>query len=84
MRFKTHSIPTYASFAMLSAGIMLSPGKIAAQTIIPIETQNNALILQADKNKDLGTVYFGKKLSNSNEYGEVSGVFKQTPDHSVY
>lgn len=82
MRFKTHSIPAYASFAMLSASIMLNPGKLTAQTIIPIETQNNALILQADTNKDLGTVYFGKKLSNSSEYGEVSGVFKQTPDYT--
>ncbi|WP_448634372.1 glycoside hydrolase family 36 N-terminal domain-containing protein [Pedobacter panaciterrae] len=82
MRFKTHSIPAYASFAMLSASIMLNTGKLVAQTIIPIETQNNALILQADTNKDLGTVYFGKKLSNTSEYGEVSGVFKQTPDYT--
>lgn len=53
-----------------------------AQLLIPVETKNNALILQVDTNKDLGTSYFGKKLANSGEYAKIKAVYKQTEDYT--
>jgi len=47
---------------------------------IPIETAGNALVLQADNNKDLKTIYLGKRLSGSNEYEQVPGVYHQSTD----
>jgi alpha-galactosidase len=54
-----------------------------AQTVtIPIETAGNALVLQADNNKDLKTIYLGKRLSASYEYEQVPGVYRQSTDPS--
>ncbi len=58
-------------------------GNIAAQTInIPVETQNNALVLQADANKNLGIIYFGEKLHTSAEYEYIPSAYKQTDDYT--
>ncbi len=38
------------------------PGSLNAQTLIPVVTSNNALVLEAGRNKDLSIIYFGKKL----------------------
>src|SRR5882757_6363607 len=56
---------------------------------IPIETAGNALVLQADNNKDLKTIYLGKRLSEGNEYEQVPGLYHQSTDptgifNSVY
>jgi len=40
-------------------------------TTIPIETRDFALVLQTDKDNRLGTIYFGKKLSNAAEYESI-------------
>jgi alpha-galactosidase len=53
------------------------------QTItIPIETQHNALVLQAGKDKDLKVIYFGKKLANATEYKNIAGSSMQSEDYS--
>jgi alpha-galactosidase len=53
------------------------------QTItIPIETQHNALVLQAGKDKDLKTIYFGKKLANATEYKNIAGSSMQSEDYT--
>nr|WKN35485.1 alpha-galactosidase [Tunicatimonas sp. TK19036] len=49
---------------------------------IPIETQHNALVLQVSENQDLDIIYFGKKLSNTNEYGQIPSVFRQAGDYT--
>lgn len=54
----------------------------AQQNIIPIETQNTAMVLQADKNKDLHIIYFGKKLNDPSEYKFVQGMYRQNGDLS--
>ncbi|WP_256009412.1 alpha-galactosidase [Desertivirga xinjiangensis] len=56
--------------------------KSFAQTLIPIETQNNAFVLEAEKDKDLSSIYFGKKLVDINEYKLVSGLYKQTEEYT--
>ncbi len=60
-----------------------SVNKISAQNIIiPVETAETALVLQADKNKNLSIIYFDKKLNNKSEYEQVAGVYKQTGDYT--
>ncbi len=48
-----------------------------AQSItIPIETKQNAMVLQVSPEKYLETVYFGNKLSDKNEYGAIAGAYR--------
>ena len=50
-------------------------------TIIPVETKDNALVLQTDKDNRPGIIYFGKKI-NSGDYGTIPGQFRQTEDNA--
>lgn len=47
----------------------------AQQVTIPIETQNNAIVLQTDNNKHLKIIHTGKSLKESSEYVETGKVF---------
>ena len=48
-------------------------GKAIGQIInIPIETKDNVLLFQTDKDNRLWTIYFGNKLNNKTEYSTVS------------
>lgn len=54
-----------------------------AQNItIPVETKNNALVLQVDGKKDVGTIYLGKKLNDAAAYAQIPSVYKQTADYT--
>jgi alpha-galactosidase len=69
---------------VLSVVVFAAPVKTFAQVVtIPIETQNNALILQTDDDHNLKTIYFGKKLSNSEEYTQIQKMYKQSDDSGV-
>ncbi|MDB5141313.1 MAG: rafA [Mucilaginibacter sp.] len=46
-----------------------------AQTI-PIESKDNALVLQVSPDKHLGMVYFGNKLSDKKEYNDVAKAYQ--------
>src|SRR5258708_5817489 len=52
----------------------------AQSVVISVETAGNALVLQSDKNKDLKTIYFGKRLSDAGEYGNIPGIYRQPDD----
>jgi len=54
----------------------------AQNTIIPIETKNNALVFQTDANRNVGIVYMGPRLSDKQEYGQVTVMYKQTSDYT--
>jgi hypothetical protein len=45
-----------------------------AQTTIPVETKDNAMVLQVGANKSVGMIYLGHKLDNASEYKELSGT----------
>src|ERR1700750_2608763 len=45
-----------------------------AQTI-PIESKDNALVLQVTSDKHLDMVYFGNKLSEKNEYSQITKTY---------
>lgn len=47
----------------------------AQNTTIPIETKDNAIVLQTDKDNRLRTIYFGKPLKNQLEYAAISASF---------
>jgi alpha-galactosidase len=51
-------------------------------TIIPVETLHNALVLQTNDNKNLGIVYLGPRLADKNEYAAIPALYKQTSDYS--
>lgn len=55
---------------------------VSAQLIIPIETANTSLVLQADTADILRIMYFGEKLANEGEYGLISDEYRQAVDYS--
>ncbi|MDZ7607151.1 MAG: alpha-galactosidase [Cyclobacteriaceae bacterium] len=55
---------------------------LMAQTLIPIESANNALVLQTNKDKSVGIIYFGEKLKSAAEYAEIPGAYRQAQDFS--
>ena len=73
----------YRRFLLYIFTCFVGIGFAAAQPIIiPIITQNNALVLQADKDKDVSIIYFGRKLSGNDEYNKIEGVYKQPGDYT--
>lgn len=81
--FKVPLNTPFIPFCLLLLFSASIPLRSAAQSVmIPIETQNNALVLQTDTNKHLGTIYFGKKLTNNKEYLQVPALYKQTQDYT--
>ena len=58
-------------------------GQISGQiTTIPIETKDNALVLQTDKGNRLWLVYFGSKLMNASDYAGTSQQYHFPDDNS--
>jgi alpha-galactosidase len=51
-------------------------------TVIPVETSQNALVLQTDKDNHPGIIYFGKKMSAGNDYGTIPGQYRQVEDNA--
>jgi len=47
---------------------MAYPSISSAKYVIPIETEDNAMVLQVDDQQNLLFIYYGKKLSNENFY----------------
>jgi alpha-galactosidase len=63
--------------------LLINQQQAIAQLInIPVETAHNALLLQADAEKNLNTVYFGKRLANEKEYEQVSAVYNTSGDYT--
>lgn len=50
--------------------------------VIPVETAGNALVLEVNKNKDVNTIYFGKRLADKDEYGQVPGTYRQHGEYT--
>lgn len=66
--------------AMCCCGQAFAQG--ARPFTIPVESKNNAVVLQVDAKGQLSTIYFGTKLSNAAEYQQVPLAYKQTEDYS--
>jgi alpha-galactosidase len=76
------SLAAYKFFAIAATGLFLCITSLSAQTIIPMETSNMAMVLKAGKNKDLEIIYFGKKLNNTDEYALVPEQYAQPEDYT--
>jgi alpha-galactosidase len=64
-------------------GLLACVSETFAQVVtIPIETANQAVVLQAGSDKRLRCIYFGHKLSNTKEYESISEAYKQAEDHA--
>lgn len=73
---KTHKRNPGIKIYLFTIGLLIGCVNLNAQTvIIPIETENNVLLLQTDADNRLRTIYFGKSLGNKNEYSSVSDLF---------
>jgi alpha-galactosidase len=56
-----------------------------AQSVsIPIETKQNAMVLQVSSEKYLNTIYFGNKLADKKEYDAIAQVYKSDRNKSGY
>jgi alpha-galactosidase len=50
--------------------------------VIPIETQNNALVLATDKDNRLCVTHFGKRLKQTTEYAQISQQYWAKDDNA--
>lgn len=63
--------------------LVLSFSSLLAQNIIiPLETSQNALVLQVGSNHDISTIYVGKKLAGGIGYDQIQNLYKQGDDYS--
>lgn len=67
---------------LLTIGVLYGCGILAQKTVIPVQTKENALVLQADKSRNLSIIYYGKKLQNAREYELVPQAYNQTSDYT--
>ncbi|WP_255496071.1 alpha-galactosidase [Mucilaginibacter sp. FT3.2] len=68
---------------VLMSSVAMAAGSYAQTVTIPVETQNNALVLQTDGDKNLKMVYFGTKLNNTKEYEHILKMYRQADDSGV-
>ncbi|MFV0591411.1 MAG: alpha-galactosidase [Draconibacterium sp.] len=60
---------------LLSIVFLLSAVVYAQETIIPISTKDNLMLLQTSPDRRLNTVYFGEPIQHEAEYKAVAGQF---------
>ncbi|MDO6430473.1 alpha-galactosidase [Flavitalea sp. BT771] len=70
------------TFYLTSLFSILSFTLTAQSALIPIETANNALVLHITSSKDLQTIYYGRRLSDTTEYTLVPAAYRQPGDPS--
>lgn len=76
---RTREIGLIVTVSVLS---FVRQAAFAQNVLIPIETKNNALVLQTDANRNIGIVYMGAKLADKNEYSLVTAMYRQTSDYT--
>ena len=64
--------------------VFLTPSVFFAQkaVVIPIETQNNALVLATDKDNRLCITHFGKRLKQTAEYAAIAQQYWMKDDNA--
>jgi len=66
----------------LLSGLMLCLLQVKSQTIIPIETKQNAIVLQADPKASVKMLYYGPKLTSANDYANILTSYRQGSDYT--
>ena len=67
---------TFIKIHILIAAFMAYPVFSAAQSVIPVETKDNAMVLQVDAQNNLQFIYYGKKLRNEKEYEQINREYR--------
>ncbi|MEI6947114.1 alpha-galactosidase [Paraflavisolibacter sp. H34] len=63
--------------------VLLLTGSLRAQKgYLPLESRNNALVLEVAPGSVPKVVYLGKKLANADEYKMIAGQYRQGDDYS--
>ncbi len=76
--------PLKRSIIFLFPVLLLATSSFAQnKTTIPVETDQNALVLQTDKDNHLLIIYFGKKLNHAAEYATIPGQLQQHDGNAV-
>jgi len=68
----------FISTCLLCIGLQSS----AQNTVIPIEMQTNAMVLQVNDGKDLSFLYYGRKLVDKQEYSKINAEYRQPGDYT--
>ena len=50
--------------------------------MIPVETDQYALVIQVDKDNHPGIIYYGKKLAAASDYGSITRQYRQVEDNA--
>src|SRR5438105_4874949 len=79
MQMKTSSLRWMTLIILFS---FVNTTALSQNIIIPIETKNNALVLQTNADKNLGIIYMGPRLSDKKEYAAITAMYKQTSDYT--
>ncbi|TCC92357.1 alpha-galactosidase [Pedobacter frigiditerrae] len=66
----------------LFSGLMVGLLQVKSQTIIPIETKHNALVLQVDAKANIAMVYYGPKLAAQSDYINIVSSYKQGSEYT--
>lgn len=67
-------------FLLVSGGLVAK----AQSVVIPIESKQNAMVLQVTAEKRLTMIYMGNKLSDKNEYSSIAKAFRLNDNGSGY
>lgn len=73
---------TLKGYIIVILSLFASSMASAQQTRVIIETTSNALVLEANTKGELNTHYFGKKLSNKEEYAAIPAQYRQGTDYT--
>src|SRR4051812_10107069 len=61
---------------------LLQQPAFSQNVVIPVETKNNALVLQTNSDKNLNIVYLGPKLSDKKEYESITAQYRQSKEYT--
>src|SRR5471030_1301413 len=73
---KVNSKGLLRRMAVASLLITFFLGAKAQSIVIPIETKQNAIVLEVSPEKYLNMIYFGNKLANKTEYNSIADKYK--------
>jgi alpha-galactosidase len=77
----TYLLSRIAIIFLLVNGVLVAK---AQSVVIPIESKQNAMVLQVTPEKRLAIIYFGNKLLDKKEYNSIVKVFRLNDNGSGY
>ncbi|WEK37491.1 MAG: alpha-galactosidase [Candidatus Pseudobacter hemicellulosilyticus] len=69
-------------FAFLATSFLGGQWLTAQTVTIPVETANQALVLQTNAAKQVGIIYMGPKLADQQSYQQAPGAYRQAVEYT--